>query len=69
LATYGIEISIPISVLMPYLCLGHDQLALSETEIVDMPQAFLPFAMDAKGETLYEETVEGKCLRRLTMVA
>jgi hypothetical protein len=54
---------------MPYLCLGHDQLALSETEIVDMPQAFLPFAMDAKGETLYEETVEGKCLRRLTMVA
>jgi len=30
------------------------QLALYETEIVDMPQVFLPFATDAKGQTLYE---------------
>src|SRR6266478_9903258 len=36
------------------------QLALYETEIVDMPQVFLPFATDAKGQTLYEKMVEGK---------
>jgi hypothetical protein len=34
-------------------------LALSETEIVNMPQAFLPFAADAKGQALYEKMVEG----------
>ena len=38
------------------------QLALYETEIVEMPQVFLPFATDAKGQTLYEKMVEGKCL-------
>src|SRR5882672_11158233 len=36
------------------------QLALYETEIVDMPQVFLPFATDQKGQTLYEKMVEGK---------
>ncbi len=30
------------------------QLALYETEIVDMGQVFLPFATDAKGQTLCE---------------
>jgi hypothetical protein len=30
------------------------QLALYKTEIVDMPQVFLPFATDGKGQTLYE---------------
>ncbi len=38
------------------------QLALYETEIVDMPQVFLPFATDAKGQTLYEKMVDGKFL-------
>jgi len=38
------------------------QLALYETEIVEMPQVFLPFATDAKGQTLYEKMVEGKFL-------
>jgi hypothetical protein len=38
------------------------QLALYETEIVDMPQVFLPFATDAKGQTLYEKMAEGKFL-------
>ena len=38
------------------------QLALYETEIIDMPQVFLPFATDAKGQTLYEKMVEGKFL-------
>jgi len=37
-------------------------LALYETEIVDMPQVCLPFAMGAKGQTLYEKMVEGKFL-------
>ena len=36
------------------------QLALCETEIVNIPQVCLPFAMDAKGQTLYEKMVEGK---------
>jgi len=35
-------------------------LALYETEIMDMPQVFLPFATDAKGQTLEEKMVEGK---------
>jgi len=30
------------------------QLALYETEIVEMPQIFLPFATDAQGQTLYD---------------
>jgi hypothetical protein len=38
------------------------QLALYETEIVEMPQVFLPFATDAKGQTLYEKMAEGKFL-------
>jgi hypothetical protein len=38
------------------------QLALYETEIVDMPQVFLPFATDAQGQTLYEKMVDGKFL-------
>ena len=38
------------------------QLALYETEIVEMSQVFLPFATDAKGQTLYEKMVEGKFL-------
>ncbi len=38
------------------------QLALYETEIVDMPQIFLPFATDAKGQTLYEKMLNGKLL-------
>ena|SRR2546426_8946839 len=38
------------------------QLALYETKIVDMPQVFLPFATDTKGQTLYEKMVEGKFL-------
>jgi len=38
------------------------QLALYETEIVDMPQVFFPFATAAKGQTLYEKMVDGKFL-------
>jgi len=38
------------------------QLALYETEIVEMPQVFLPFATDAKGQTLYEKMIDGKFL-------
>ena len=37
-------------------------LALYETEVVDTLQVFLPFATDAKGQTLYEKMVEGKFL-------
>ena len=37
-------------------------LALYETEIVDMPQVFLPFATDVQGQTLYEKMVDGKFL-------
>jgi hypothetical protein len=35
------------------------QLALYETEIVDMPQVFLPFATEAKGQTLYRRWSRG----------
>src|SRR6266850_7912793 len=35
------------------------QLALYETEIVEMSQVFLPFATDAQGQTLYEKMVDG----------
>jgi hypothetical protein len=38
------------------------QLAFHETEIVDMPQVFLPFATDAKGHTLYDKMIEGEFL-------
>jgi hypothetical protein len=38
------------------------QLVLYETKIVDMPQIFLPFATEAKGQTLYEKMVKGKFL-------
>ena len=38
------------------------QLALYETEIVEMPQVFLPFATDAKGQTLYDKMLNGKLL-------
>ena len=38
------------------------QLALYEPEIVDIPQIYLPFATEAKGQTLYEKAVEGKFL-------
>jgi hypothetical protein len=38
------------------------QLALYETEIVEMPQVFLPFATDTKGQTLSEKILEGKFL-------
>jgi len=38
------------------------QLALYETEIVEMPQVFLPFATDAKGQTLSEKMLNGKLL-------
>ena len=31
------------------------QLALYETQIVELPQVFLPFATDSKGETLFEK--------------
>jgi hypothetical protein len=36
--------------------------ALSETQIVDLPQVCLPIGMDAKRQTLCEKTVEGKVL-------
>jgi len=35
---------------------------LYETERVEMPQVFFPFATDAMGQTLSEKMVEGKCL-------
>lgn len=31
------------------------QMALYETQIVEMPQVFLPFANDSSGKTLYEQ--------------
>ena len=38
------------------------QLALYETQIVDLPQVFLPFATDRSGQTLYEQVASGKLL-------
>ena len=38
------------------------QLALYETQIVELPQVFLPFAMKADGRTLYDEVKEGRFL-------
>ena len=38
------------------------QLALYETEIVELPQIFLPFATDKKGKTLYDNIKENQFL-------
>ena len=38
------------------------QMALYETMIVELPQVFLPFAMDRAGKTLYENVSDGKFL-------
>jgi hypothetical protein len=38
------------------------QLALYETERVEMPQVCLPCATNTKGQTLYEKRVEGQVL-------
>jgi hypothetical protein len=38
------------------------QLALYETQIVELPQVFLPFATDRTGQTLYKQVVTGKLL-------
>ena len=38
------------------------QMALYQTQIVDMPQVFLPFAVTASGKTLYEQAVDSKLL-------
>ena len=38
------------------------QLALYETQIVEIPQVFLPFAVDAKGETIYQRLMSGNLL-------
>lgn len=38
------------------------QLALYETQIVELPQVFLPFATDRKGKTIYESVASGQFL-------
>ena len=38
------------------------QLALYETEIVELPQVFLPFATGNNGKTIYEQVTEGNLL-------
>ena len=38
------------------------QLAIHETEMVDLPQLFLPYAMNGQGTTLYETINDGKFL-------
>ena len=38
------------------------QLALYETQIVEIPQIFLPFATDSSGKTLYEKVVDKQLL-------
>jgi hypothetical protein len=38
------------------------QLALNETEIVEMPQMVFPCATDAPGQTLYEKMLKGTLL-------
>lgn len=38
------------------------QMALYETNIVELPQVFLPFATDKSGKTLFEKISEGKFL-------
>jgi len=38
------------------------QMALYETQMVDMPQIFLPFASDKSGMTLYEKVISNPSL-------
>lgn len=38
------------------------QMALYETQMVEMPQVFLPFATDKTGKTLYEQIQKGNFL-------
>lgn len=38
------------------------QLALYETQIVELPQVFLPFAVGRNGQTLYEQVTSGNLL-------
>ncbi len=38
------------------------QLALYETQIVELPQVFLPFAVGKGGATLYQQVIEGQLL-------
>ena len=38
------------------------QMALYETQIVELPQIFLPFATDSKGSTLYDRVLTGQFL-------
>lgn len=38
------------------------QMALYETQMVELPQVFLPFATDAQGETLYDKVQSGNFL-------
>lgn len=38
------------------------QLALYETQIVELPQVFLPFAVGRDNKTLYDQVTEGKFL-------
>jgi len=38
------------------------QMALYETTIVELPQVFLPFATDSKGNTVYERLLDNKFL-------
>lgn len=38
------------------------QMALYETEIVELPQVFLPFAVAKNGKTLYEQVESGRFL-------
>lgn len=35
------------------------QMALFETQMVELPQVFLPFATDSSGETLYQKVAQG----------
>jgi hypothetical protein len=38
------------------------QMALYETTIVELPQVFLPFATDNKGQTIYDKMLDNKFL-------
>lgn len=38
------------------------QIALYETQIVELPQVFLPFATNKSGKTLYEQVNDGQFL-------
>lgn len=38
------------------------QMALYETQMVELPQVFLPFAMSKDGSTLYEQVASGQLL-------